>query len=145
MFLFGGVKRGDGGAAKIRSVLASGALVGFAPTRDLEAARQFYEGVLGLELVAMTPAAVVLDANGTTVRVTLVEELAPPPYTILGWEVADVHATVRALAARGVACERFPGLDQDDDGVWTAPSGDQVAWFKDPEGNTLSVTELAAG
>ncbi len=118
-------------------------MVAFAPTRDLEAARRFYEGVLGLTLVAMTPIAAVLDANGTTVRVTLVDELTPAPYTILGWEVPDVHATARALASRGVAFERFDGLDQDDDGVWTAPSGDQVAWFKDPEGSTLSVTELA--
>jgi catechol 2,3-dioxygenase-like lactoylglutathione lyase family enzyme len=126
-------------------VLGSGAVVGFVPTRDLEAARTFYQGVLGLTLVEMTPIAVVLDANGTALRVTLVDELTPAPYTILGWQVRDVHATGRGLAARGVAFERFEGMGQDDDGVWTAPSGDQVAWFKDPEGNTLSVTQVVAG
>ena len=118
-------------------------VVAFAATRDLDRARAFYADVLGLELVEQTPIACVLAANGTTVRVTLVDDLTPPPYTVLGWVVPDIQASVRDLTAHGVAFERFDGMGQDDDGVWTAPSGDRVAWFKDPDGNTLSLTEAA--
>jgi len=116
-------------------------VVAFTATRDLDRARAFYAVVLGLELVEQTPIACVLAANGTTVRVSLVDDLTPAPYTVLGWLVPDIRASVRDLTARGVTFERFDGMDQDHDGVWTAPSGDRVAWFKDPDGNTLSVTE----
>ena len=124
-------------------MLESSDLIAFAATRDLDRARAFYRDVLGLELLEQTPIACMLSAHGTTLRVTLVDDFAPPPYTVLGWVVPDIHASVRGLAARGVTVERFEGMSQDDDGVWTAPSGDRVAWFKDPDGNTLSLTELA--
>jgi len=122
-------------------VLGSCDVVAFVATRDSDRAREFYEGVLGLPLVADEPFALVFDAHGTTLRVQKVQELAPARQTVLGWLVPDIAAAVRQLSARGVAFERYPGLTQDDLGVCTFPGGGRVAWFKDPDGNTLSLTE----
>jgi catechol 2,3-dioxygenase-like lactoylglutathione lyase family enzyme len=116
-------------------------VVAFVATRDADRARAFYERVLDLRLVADEPFALVFDAHGTTLRVQKVPELAPARHTALGWLVSDVGAAVRQLSARGVAFERYPGLVQDDLGVCTFPAGSRVAWFKDPDGNTLSLTE----
>jgi catechol 2,3-dioxygenase-like lactoylglutathione lyase family enzyme len=126
-------------------MLTDRSLVGFVPTTDLARARSFYEGTLGLRVRHEDGFALVVDAAGTTVRVTLVESFDPQPFTVLGWEVDDIGADVRDLVARGVVFERFGFLEQDDDGVWTAPSGDRVAWFKDPDGNLLSLGGPAAG
>ncbi|HSS12083.1 MAG TPA: hypothetical protein VLL25_19510, partial [Acidimicrobiales bacterium] len=87
------------------------------------------------------PIACVFDSHGTTLRVTLVNELITAPYTILGWTVSDIPETVRGLATRGVQFVRYEGFGQDELGIWTAPSGDKVAWFKDPDSNTLSLTQ----
>ncbi len=84
------------------------------------------------------------DVRGTQLRVTPVAELTPAPYTVLGWAVDDMDATLRALASAGVRFERFPGMDQDRSGVWRAPGGAKVAWFCDPDRNVLSVTQPAA-
>jgi catechol 2,3-dioxygenase-like lactoylglutathione lyase family enzyme len=116
-------------------------LVAFAPTTDLARARRFYEATLGLKVEDDNPIACVFDSHGTKLRVTLVDELTPAPYTILGWTVSDIPETVRGLAERGVQFERYEGFGQDELGIWTAPSGDQVAWFKDPDSNTLSLTQ----
>jgi catechol 2,3-dioxygenase-like lactoylglutathione lyase family enzyme len=124
-------------------VLADASFIGFIPVRDLAAARAFYEGTLGLRVVDDTPFALVLDAGGTMLRVTPVPELAARPFTIAGWNVPDIGAVVRTLAGRGVRFARYDGLTQDDLGIWTTPGGDQVAWFSDPEGNTLSLTAFA--
>jgi catechol 2,3-dioxygenase-like lactoylglutathione lyase family enzyme len=86
--------------------------------------------------------ACVLDANGTMLRVTAVPEVAHASYTVLGWRVAGITAAVRDLTARGVTFLRFDGMDQDDDGIWTTPGGEKVAWFADPDGNTLSLTQF---
>ena len=110
---------------------------------DTDVARRFYEQVLGLEVVEDTPFALVVDANGTRVRITPVPELVPQPFTIAGWEVSDITGTARTLADRGVRFFHYDGMDQDDLGIWTAPSGDRVAWFSDPDGNTLSLTTFA--
>lgn len=120
-------------------------VMGFASTTDLARARAFFEQRLGLTCTHEDGFAAVFDANGTMVRVTLVPELQPAPFTILGWLVDDIGTTARDLAARGVAFLRFDGMDQDADGVWHAPGGDRVAWFHDPDGNTLSLTQLAGG
>jgi catechol 2,3-dioxygenase-like lactoylglutathione lyase family enzyme len=124
-------------------VLTDASFIGFIPVRDIAAARTFYEGTLGLKVVDDTPFALVLDASGTMLRVTPVAELTPHPFTIAGWTVPDITATVRALTGRGVEFTRYDGMGQDEQGVWTAPSGDRVAWFKDPDGNTLSLTTFA--
>jgi catechol 2,3-dioxygenase-like lactoylglutathione lyase family enzyme len=117
--------------------------VAFVAVTDLDAAEAFYAGRLGMVVRERSPIAVVLDTGGTTLRATLVEQVAPPPGTVVGWRVADIAATVARLADRGVPALRFPGFDQDAAGVWTAPGGDRVAWFADPDGNTLSVTQPA--
>ena len=126
------------------SILGSSKLVAFVPTTDPARARAFYEDVLGLRLVEdAKPFALVFDANGTMLRVTTVRELQPDPFTVLGWDVASIEATVTQLAAAGIEFLRFPGMnDSDPLGIWTAPSGARVAWFKDPDGNVLSVTQF---
>ncbi|HKD59973.1 MAG TPA: VOC family protein [Terracidiphilus sp.] len=126
-------------------ILGRSELVAFAPTTDAARARAFYEGVLGLRLVSdEKPFAIVFDANGTMIRVTTVPELKPQPFTILGWRVADIEATVDRLAAAGVEFQRYKGMnDSDPRGIWNSPSGARVAWFKDPDGNVLSLTEFA--
>jgi predicted enzyme related to lactoylglutathione lyase len=83
----------------------------------------------------------VFDANGVVMRIAKVQELSPAKHTVLGWAVADLDAEIRSLRERGVTFERFPGLPQDETGVWVSPTGAQIAWFKDPDGNLLSLTE----
>ena len=122
-------------------MLASAELVAFVPVTDLGRARTFYEGVLGLPCVDADRFACVLDCAGTTLRATLVEGYAPPAHTVVGWALGDLPATVRYLTDRGVEMARYPGLDQDEQGIWTTPNGDRVVWFKDPDGNTLSLTQ----
>jgi catechol 2,3-dioxygenase-like lactoylglutathione lyase family enzyme len=126
-------------------VLGESQLVAFAATADLDRARTFYEGALGLQLLSQDQYACLFAAssNGTKLRVTLVQQVAVAPYTVLGWEVADIEATVKGLAMTGVVLERFDGIDQDDFGIWTAPGGDRVAWMKDPDGNILSISQRA--
>jgi catechol 2,3-dioxygenase-like lactoylglutathione lyase family enzyme len=121
-------------------MLSTHDLVAFVPTTDLDRAADFYGARLGLERLGDTPIARIFDANGTRLRLTLVDELTPAAYTILGWSVPDVEGTVRQLEERGVQFARFPGMDQDASGIWTSPGGDRVAWFKDPDGNVLSLT-----
>jgi catechol 2,3-dioxygenase-like lactoylglutathione lyase family enzyme len=122
-------------------MLSSSDLVGFVATADVEESLAFYRGTLGLTLVDESPFVLVFDAHGTQLWVTPVEEVKVAPYTVLGWAVDDIVATVRGLAASGVTFERFDGMDQDDLGVWTSPSGSRVAWFTDPDGHVLSVSQ----
>ena len=96
-----------------------------------------------MPVVEDSPFALVVNANGIRVRITPVPGFRPQPFTIAGWEVADIDATVAALGARRVRFIHYDGIDQRADGVWTSPSGDLVAWFADPDGNTLSLTEAA--
>ena len=119
--------------------LSAATLVAFAPTTDLARARAFYEGVLGLGVIEANDFAVAFDAHGTTLRVTAVRELVPAPYTIVGWSVPDI---AEAMDALDVTFERYDAMDQDERGIWTAPGGARVAWFKDPDGNTLSLSQL---
>jgi catechol 2,3-dioxygenase-like lactoylglutathione lyase family enzyme len=116
-------------------------LVAFVATRDLDTAARFYAGVLGFESIESTPFANVYDAGGTTLRVTRVDEVAAAAYTVLGWKVPDIEAAIGALTARGVEFKRFDGLEQDEHGAWTAPGGSRIAWFADPDGNTLSLQQ----
>ena len=124
-------------------MLQAGEVIAFVASADLGQARAFYEQVLGLRLTEQTDFACVFDANGTMLRVTAVAEVARPGYTVLGWRVADIAATVRDLTERGVLFLRYDGMGQDQDGVWTTPGGDKVAWFADPDGNVLSLTQFA--
>ena len=125
-------------------MLGSMDIIAFVPTRSREKARSFYEKTIGLRLVSDDQFALVFDANGVMVRVVDVSSVAgfaPAPFTILAWIVGDVGKAVRGLGKKGVTFERYPGMQQDQVGVWTSPSGAKVAWFKDPDGNVLSVTE----
>lgn len=117
-------------------------IVACVPIADYDTSRSFYEGALGLHFVKNDGFALVLDANGIMVRLSKVpQDFKPLPFTILGWQVPDIESIVAALQKRGVAFERFGFFEQDDLGIWTAPSGDKVAWFKDPDGNILSVSQ----
>ncbi len=116
--------------------------ISFVPTRDTNAARAFYEHTLGLRLIADEHFALVFDVNGRMLRVAKTEFLAPAAHTVLGWDVDDIEASVRELTARGVAFLRFDDMPQSELGVWTSPSGAKVAWFKDPDGNNLSLTQF---
>jgi catechol 2,3-dioxygenase-like lactoylglutathione lyase family enzyme len=126
-------------------MLTNAPLMAFIPVRDLAAAREFYGSTLGLLVKEENPFAVVLDANGTMLRLTPVPDLQPQPFTIAGWEVADIGATVDALVSAGVGFLRFDGMEQDPKGIWATPGGDSVAWFTDPDGNTLSLTSFGPG
>lgn len=119
-------------------------IVAFVATSQPASAKDFYANTLGLKLVEDSPAALVFDANGTMLRVQKIEKLQPAPFTAIGWHVPDIRAAVQVLAAKGVRFERYQGVSQDDLGIWTAPGGAQVAWFKDPCGNILSLTQFAA-
>ena len=123
-------------------MLESAHAVAFVPATDLARARDFYEGTLGLEALDVSGFACVFRAGGATLRVTLVGELSPQPFTVFGWEVGAIAEAMAGLAARGVQFVRFEGMDQDPAGVWTTPGGDQVVWFRDPDGNVLSLTQL---
>jgi catechol 2,3-dioxygenase-like lactoylglutathione lyase family enzyme len=123
-------------------MLEQARVIAFAATSSPERARSFYHQTLGLSLVAEDGFAIVFDANGVMLRVQKVQGHAPPPYTVLGWEVADIHAAMRELSGRGVAFARFEGMEQDEAGAWTSPAGARIAWFRDPDGNTLSLTQF---
>ena len=116
-------------------------VMAFVATRDGGRARDFYEGTLGLQVISDDDYALALDAHGTQIRIQKVALFTPHPFTALG-QVSSSDDTVEALSARGVIFEIFPGMNQDSRGVWQSPSGARVAWFKDPDGNTLSLTEL---
>ena len=123
-------------------MLGNTEIMAFVPTLDFDRSRAFYEGVLGLRFVKNDGFAMVLDANGITVRVAKVQsDFKPAVFTILGWRVSNIESIVAGLQKRGVAFESFGFFEQDALGIWTAPTGDKVAWFKDPDGNTLSVSQ----
>jgi catechol 2,3-dioxygenase-like lactoylglutathione lyase family enzyme len=122
-------------------MLGSTNIVAFIPIKDGEKARNFYEGVLGLRFVKDDGFALVLDANGIMVRAAKMKDFTPAQFTVLGWQVSNIESVVRHLREKGLHFEIFGFFKQDDLGIWTAPTGDKVAWFKDPDGNILSVSE----
>ena len=125
-------------------MLDAAKLVAFGATTDATRAIEFYGRVLGLSLRSQDEFAVVFDAGGTELRLQRVERVKPHPFTALGWQVADVVRIVDRLVAEGVRPERYQWLEQDSRGIWSAPSGARVAWFKDPDGNLLSVAQYPA-
>lgn len=127
-------------------MLSAGQVISFVATAAPAQAAAFYRDVLGFTLVEDTPFALVFDlGRGRMLRVQKVQALTPAPHTLLGWDVADIAAEAAALAARGVAFNRYPYFEQDAAGIWTTPAGDQVAWFNDPDGNVLSLTQFGPG
>ena len=116
-------------------------IVAFVPTRDPSRAKSFYRDLLGLPLLSEDSFALVFDAHGVSLRVTVVKDYPPVEHTILGWRVHDIARAIKALTTAGIQFSRYPGMKQDELGIWTSPSGARVAWFKDADGNTLSITQ----
>ncbi len=127
----------------------SARLIGFARVTDYARARAFYDGVLGLEFVHQDDFALVLKSGANMIRLSRSKGFTPEDSTVLGWEVSGIEGAVAELARKGVSFEKYPWVnDPKGLGIWTAPNGDKVAWFKDPDGNILSVSEheeLAGG
>ena len=124
------------------SRLAKYDIVGFVSIVDVPRAKEFYRDTLGLTLLSEEPPfALVFDAHGIMLRLGMAKELPPAHGTVLGWNVPDIAATVKELTEAGVRFERYPQMKQDESGIWVAPGGAKVAWFKDPDGNILSVSE----
>jgi catechol 2,3-dioxygenase-like lactoylglutathione lyase family enzyme len=116
-------------------------LVAMLGTTKPEAARAFFEGTLGLPFVEELPHALYFDSNGTRLMVQKLDQVTPPHGTALGWNVGNMPEVMRGLIARGVAFERFEGMQQDEIGIWSPHPGAGVAWFKDPDGNLLSLSQ----
>lgn len=135
---------GPGADGDVSHMLTTSDLVAFVGSADLKRAQSFYGGVLGLRLTERDHFTCVYDAGGTMLRVTAVPDFSPAGHTVLGWAVPDVRSAVDELGERGVVFNRYEGMEQDEAGVWRAPGGDLVAWFTDPDGNTLSLTQFAA-
>jgi catechol 2,3-dioxygenase-like lactoylglutathione lyase family enzyme len=122
-------------------MLGSKDIVAFIPTRDAHKAKEFYQQTLGLLFISEDEFAVVFDAHGIMLRVTPAPEFKPHPFTVLGWQVLGIEKVVSALQEKGVVFEKYGFMKQDDLGIWSAPGGAKVAWFKDPDGNLLSVSQ----
>jgi predicted enzyme related to lactoylglutathione lyase len=116
-------------------------LKAFVPTVMPDKAKTFYQDILGLKLLSEDNYALEFNANGVLLRVTMVPELKPQGFTILGWNVPDISIVIKSLNSNGIFCEKYSFLQQDELGIWTSPGGSKVAWFKDPDGNILSLTE----
>lgn len=122
-------------------MLADKELKAFVPTVKPNEAKSFYKDILGLKLLSEDNYALEFDANGTLLRVTIVQDLKPRPFTILGWNVDNILSVIKQLNDKNIFCEQYDFLKQDDMGIWTSPNGSKVAWFKDPDGNVLSLTQ----
>jgi catechol 2,3-dioxygenase-like lactoylglutathione lyase family enzyme len=124
-------------------MLASAQLQTLVCTADVTKARRFYETVLGLPLRGESFGALVFDVGGSDLRVSPVPTTRPSEHTVVGFAVADIEAVAEGLRAKGVTTERFAGFAHDDQGVWSAPDGTRVLWFRDPDGNMLSAVQYA--
>ena len=120
-------------------------MVGFLMTTDADAARRFFAEILGFRLLSDDSYALAFDAQGQMLRVGKTQKLTPAQGTVLGWEVSDISSTVAELTEKGVRFERYPHMKADDQGVFAFPNGDRVAWFKDPDGNLLSLSQHVIG
>jgi catechol 2,3-dioxygenase-like lactoylglutathione lyase family enzyme len=122
-------------------MLAGSKLIGFVPTKDSKRARAFYEGKLGFQFVSDDQFALVMQAGESMIRIAKAGDFTPAPYTVMGWEVTEIEPMVKWLNGRGVTFEKYPFVEDRGLGIWTAPGGDKVAWFKDPDGNVLSLSQ----
>ncbi len=122
--------------------LAHYPLIAFATIVDVKRAKHFYRDTLGLTLVSEEPPfALVFNANGIMVRLVMAKSRPEVRGTVLGWQVPAIEPAVQALSERGIIFEQFDGLTQDESGIWAAPTGAKIAWFRDPDGNILSLSE----
>ncbi len=116
-------------------------VMGFIPTKNAAKARAFYVDLLGLRFISEDPFAIEVEANGTPIRIVSAPDFTPLSFTLLGWKVPDIVAIAQELTGKGVVFERYKWFEQDAYGIWTAPGGTQIAWFRDPDGNTLSLSQ----
>jgi catechol 2,3-dioxygenase-like lactoylglutathione lyase family enzyme len=123
-------------------MLTNANIIAFVATTNADRATTFYHDTLGLRFVSADQFAIVFDCHGIQLRIQKLDKLTPHSFTSLGWNVANIRKEAAALSKRGVTFEKYPFLEQDDLGIWQAPSGAKVAWFKDPDGNLLSLTEM---
>ena len=121
-------------------MLSRAAIICFAATKNADAAKKFYSDIL--TLIEDSPFALVFDANGTMLRIQKVTEFVPAKHTTLGWHVENIRAEIEALNKKGIRCEHYERLPQDELGIWESPSGALIAWFLDPDGNGLSLTQF---
>lgn len=122
-------------------MLAASKLIGFVPTKDSKRSREFYEGKLGFQFVSDDQFALVMQAGDSMIRIAKAGNFTPAQYTVMGWEVTEIEAIVKWLNGRGVVFEKYPFVQDRELGIWTTPNGDKVAWFKDPDGNVLSLSQ----
>jgi catechol 2,3-dioxygenase-like lactoylglutathione lyase family enzyme len=122
-------------------MLSSGKLIGFVPTTDSNRSREFYEGGLGFKFLSEDQFALVMQAGESMIRIARAGKFIPAQYTVMGWEVTDIEAVVKWLSGRGVTFEKYPFVQDQKQGIWTTPNGDKVAWFTDPDGNVLSLSQ----
>lgn len=123
-------------------MLSDKPIIAFTPTVQPEKAIAFYRDTLGLKLISRDQFAIVFDVNGIMLRISIMQELKPQNFTILGWNVPDIKSIITSLNKKGVVFEKYGFLKQDQLGIWTSPAGAQIAWFKDPDGNLLSLTQF---
>jgi len=123
-------------------ILQNCEVMAFVATTQPERARDFYCNVLGLRFEEDSPFALIVSAANATLRIQKIQAFTPLPFTALGWKVKEIRATAQQLISKGVKTERFEGMSQDDLGIWVSPSGARVCWFKDPDGNVLSLTQF---
>ena len=124
-------------------ILENNEVMAFVATTQPEKARTFYCDLLGLPLEDDSPFALVVRTATATLRIQKVQAFTPLPFTVLGWKVGNIQSTVNQLLAKGVKFERFEGMTQDESGIWVSPGGAKVCWFKDPDGNVLSLTQVS--
>jgi catechol 2,3-dioxygenase-like lactoylglutathione lyase family enzyme len=122
-------------------MLESAKLVGFIGTTNYDRAREFYEGRLGCKLESTSQFAMAMRLGDHQIRIVKIQDFVPVQNTVLGWEVSDIEAVVRWLQSRGVELEKYAFVQDRELGIWTTPDGNKVAWFKDPDGNVLSVSQ----
>lgn len=124
-------------------MLSKPTITAFLPTVKPEQSKQFYRNTLGLKLVSEDDYALEFEGNGVLLRITIVDKFNPHPFTVLGFKIEEIVSQVKSLNKKGVEFERYSSFKQDDLGIWTSPSKAKIAWFKDPDGNLLSLTEYS--
>jgi len=124
------------------STLGSSSVAAFVAASDTAAARDFYENKLGLTVILEDDWGIMFDSNGTSIRLQKGVTFKPQEFTVLGWHVEDIEAAKAELESRGVAFEQYPWMPEGSNGIMTFPGGARVAWFKDPDGNVLSLDQF---
>jgi catechol 2,3-dioxygenase-like lactoylglutathione lyase family enzyme len=122
-------------------MLSSNKMIGFVLTKDAQRARKFYGETLGFKFASEDQFALVMETDQNMIRISPVKDFAPAQHTVMGWEVKQIDRIATDLKERGVVFENYPGMKHSDLGIWSSPSGDKVAWFKDPDGNLLSISQ----